>query len=92
MKIKLIFAALLSLVCVSALSAQVHRDRTWVSPCTLDVVLVTFDYATERAGGYDYHLHDRTPIRECRRVPVTHYASSSGCLAVATAACRIRLW
>ncbi|MCY4603962.1 MAG: hypothetical protein OXE49_06990, partial [Gemmatimonadetes bacterium] len=30
-----------------------------MSPCTLDVVLVTFDDATERAGGYDYHLHDR---------------------------------
>ena len=59
MKIRLILAALLSLVCVSALSAQVHRDQTWVSPCTLDVVLVTFDDATERAGGYDYHLHDR---------------------------------
>ena len=41
--------------------------QTWVrvpttstaASCTLDVVLVTFDDATTRAGGYDYHLHDR---------------------------------
>ena len=51
-------AALLSLLCVSALSAQVHRGPTWVSPCTLDVVLVTFDDATTPTGGYDYHEHD----------------------------------
>ena len=58
MKTRLIPIALLSLLCVSAISAQVHRGRTWVSPCTLDVVLVTFRDATERAGGYDYHDHD----------------------------------
>ena len=41
-------------------------DADWVFPttstaasCTLDVVLVTFDDGRKRAGGYDYHLHDR---------------------------------
>ncbi len=54
----IILTALLSVLCVSALSAQVHTGPTWVSPCTLDVVLVTFDDATTQAGSYDYHEHD----------------------------------
>ena len=36
-------------------------SRTWASPCTLDVVLVTFKDATEKSSDVvlDYHLHDR---------------------------------
>ena len=37
---------------------RVPATSTAVS-CTLDVVLVTFDNATTRAGRHDYHLHDR---------------------------------
>ena len=51
---------LLPLLCASGLSAQ-EWPQTWDTPCTLDVVLVTFEDATARAPGvsYDYHLHDR---------------------------------
>ena len=35
-------------------------DSTWVSPCTLDVVLVTFkDTSATGNSNLDYHLHDR---------------------------------
>ena len=39
-------------------------DSTWVSPCTLDVVLVTFQDTTDfivrrdSTANYDYHEHD----------------------------------
>lgn len=59
---RIILTALLSLLCTSALSvqAQVRRDLTWVSPCTLDVVLVAFQDATTSPNStYDYHNHDR---------------------------------
>ena len=52
--------ALLWIVWVSSVHAA-GSPNTWVSPCTLDVVLVTFQDATVRAPGetYNYHLHDR---------------------------------
>ena len=60
MKIRLILAALLSLVCVSALSAQVHRDRDLgVTPVRWMWCWSLLTMRPERAGGYDYHLHDR---------------------------------
>ena len=35
-------------------------DSIWVSPCTLDVVLVTFkDTSATGNPNLDYHLHDR---------------------------------
>ena len=35
-------------------------DSTWASPCTLDVVLVTFkDTSATGNSNLDYHLHDR---------------------------------
>ncbi len=37
--------------------ASLRADTTY--PCTLDVVLVTFQNATTRVGNFDYHLHDR---------------------------------
>ncbi len=37
--------------------ASLRADTTY--PCTLDVVLVTFQNATVRVGNFDYHLHDR---------------------------------
>ena len=53
-------SVLLWVVWVPSVHAAGSPD-TWVSPCTLDVVLVTFQNATARAPGetYDYHLHDR---------------------------------
>ena len=56
---------LLQTLCASAVGARGSAITGRASltatafPCTLDVVLVTFDDATEPAGGYDYHLHDR---------------------------------
>ncbi len=52
-------AFLLTLLCVSALRAQ-GGSQTWVSPCTLDVVLVTFADATTRGNDqYDFYNYDR---------------------------------
>ena len=55
-------AVLLSLAWAGPLDAQITPSR-WVSPCTLDVVLVTFRDTTARHPddpvGSDYHEHDR---------------------------------
>lgn len=53
-------SALLSAVLAPSVHAAGSPD-TWVSPCTLDVVLVTFQDATTQAPGetYDYENHDR---------------------------------
>ena len=53
-------SALLSVLWMPSVYAAGSPD-TRVSPCTLDVVLVTFQDATTQAPGetYDYHNHDR---------------------------------
>ena len=55
---------LLAIVLMQVLGTSVVEARgsalSWVSPCTLDVVLVTFqDATTSPDSTYDYHLHDR---------------------------------
>ena len=54
------FSALLSAVLAPSVYAA-GSPNTWVSPCTLDVVLVTFQDATTPLIGwtYDYENHDR---------------------------------
>ena len=61
-------ATLLPLLWAGSLAAQTGGALRpiWASPCTLDVVLVTFKDTTDEHGGnaqeaadqYDYHLHD----------------------------------
>ncbi len=55
--------AFLAIVLIQTLGMSAVEARgsalSWVSPCTLDVVLVTFQDATTSADGYDYHLQDR---------------------------------
>ena len=56
----LCIAGLISFLCSSEAAAR-GSNSTWVSPCTLDVVLVTFDDETETTAGEDCHYcnHDR---------------------------------
>ena len=43
----------------SAITGRASLMPGTTFPCTLDVVLVTFQNATTRVGAFDYHLHDR---------------------------------
>ena len=61
MKTRLVFSAvLLPLLCAGSLRAQ-GWPQTWDTPCTMDVVLVTFRDTTGARTGvpYNYHLYDR---------------------------------